>query len=87
MSELNVIRAWKDEEYRASLSTAERAGAPPNPAGAIEVLFSTHNEVVGAAGSWFGACISVDWMPCSVMLCPTFLWQCETGGIACPIFK
>ena len=86
MSELNVIRAWKDEEYRASLSAAERADSPPNPAGAIDVSSSMQNEVVGAAGSWFGAC-SVDWMPCSVMICTTFLWQCETGGIVCPMFK
>jgi mersacidin/lichenicidin family type 2 lantibiotic len=75
MSELNVIRAWKDEEYRASLSAAERADAPPNPAGAIDVLSSVQNEVAGTGGSWFGAGISVDWMPCSVMICPTFLWQ------------
>ena len=86
MSELNVIRAWKDEEYRSSLSVVERDSAPPNPAGVIDLTYMQQDDVVGAGGSWFGACVSVDWMPCSVMMCPTFLWQCETGGLVCPIF-
>src|SRR5262249_27576124 len=30
---VDVIRAWKDEAYRASLSAAERAALPPNPGG------------------------------------------------------
>jgi mersacidin/lichenicidin family type 2 lantibiotic len=34
---LNVIRAWRDEEYRSSLSDAERAHVPSSPAGAIEL--------------------------------------------------
>ena len=29
-----IIRAWKDPEYRASLSTQARAGLPESPAGA-----------------------------------------------------
>jgi mersacidin/lichenicidin family type 2 lantibiotic len=35
MSTQNIIRAWKDESYRASLSEAERAALPANPAGVI----------------------------------------------------
>ena len=31
MSYVNVIRAWKDEAYRRSLSDAERAQLPPSP--------------------------------------------------------
>ncbi|MCI0388644.1 MAG: mersacidin/lichenicidin family type 2 lantibiotic [Acidobacteria bacterium] len=37
MSRNNIIRAWKDEEYRSSLSEAERALLPENPAGLIEL--------------------------------------------------
>jgi mersacidin/lichenicidin family type 2 lantibiotic len=81
MSDLNVIRAWKDEEYRSSLSAAERAGAPPNPAGAVGISATEQNDVDGPPGSWF-ACNSRDWMPCSVMMCPTYL----AGGIICPIW-
>ena len=33
VSQANIIRAWKDEEYRLSLSEAERASLPANPAG------------------------------------------------------
>ena len=37
MSHSHIIRAWKDEEYRLSLSAAERAQLPENPAGLIEL--------------------------------------------------
>jgi mersacidin/lichenicidin family type 2 lantibiotic len=37
MSKQNIIRAWKDEAYRRSLSAAERALLPANPAGLIEL--------------------------------------------------
>jgi mersacidin/lichenicidin family type 2 lantibiotic len=37
MSKTNIIRAWKDEAYRLTLSAAERALVPANPAGAIEL--------------------------------------------------
>ena len=37
MSRRDIIRAWKDEEYRESLSEAERALLPENPAGIIEL--------------------------------------------------
>jgi mersacidin/lichenicidin family type 2 lantibiotic len=33
MSTQNIIRAWKDESYRSSLSGAELAALPANPAG------------------------------------------------------
>src|SRR4051794_23240689 len=31
-SHVDVVRAWKDSEYRAGLSEAERAALPENPA-------------------------------------------------------
>lgn len=37
MSKVNIIRAWKDEAYRMSLSPEERASLPANPAGSIEL--------------------------------------------------
>ena len=37
MSRLDVIRAWKDAAYRNSLSAAEKAMLPANPAGAVEL--------------------------------------------------
>jgi mersacidin/lichenicidin family type 2 lantibiotic len=35
MSRKDIIRAWKDETYRQSLSEAERAQLPAHPAGLI----------------------------------------------------
>ncbi|WP_228060620.1 mersacidin/lichenicidin family type 2 lantibiotic [Coleofasciculus sp. LEGE 07081] len=37
MSNLDIIRAWKDEEYRNSLSEEQRDQLPENPAGMIEL--------------------------------------------------
>ena len=36
MTTQNIIRAWKDPEYRNSLSASERALLPANPAGRLE---------------------------------------------------
>jgi mersacidin/lichenicidin family type 2 lantibiotic len=79
MSELNVIRAWKNQEYRESLSAAELDSTPPNPAGALGIS-ATEQNLDGPPGSWLG-CISRDWMPCSLMMCATYL----APGI-CPIW-
>ena len=48
MSKLNVIRAWKNEEFRRGLTAAERAQLPENPAGAIEL---TSDELMSIDGS------------------------------------
>jgi mersacidin/lichenicidin family type 2 lantibiotic len=47
MSELNIIRAWKDAEYRQSLSEAERALLPEHPAGLIEL---SDADLIAAGG-------------------------------------
>jgi mersacidin/lichenicidin family type 2 lantibiotic len=36
MSKDNMIRAWKDPEYRVTLNAQERALLPANPAGTID---------------------------------------------------
>ena len=47
MSKLDIIRAWKDEAYRNSLSTAEQAQLPQNPAGEITL---SDAELAGVDG-------------------------------------
>lgn len=47
MSEQDIIRAWKDEEYRNSLSEAQRAQLPDNPVGAVELPDSDLDSVSG----------------------------------------
>jgi len=37
MSREQIIRAWKDETYRSSLSEAERASLPEHPAGIVDL--------------------------------------------------
>jgi mersacidin/lichenicidin family type 2 lantibiotic len=42
----NIIRAWKDPEYRNNLSESERAALPANPAGRIEVADAKSNQAI-----------------------------------------
>ncbi len=46
---VNIVRAWKDAEYRASLSQEELASIPANPAG--EALSDVEKASVNAGGS------------------------------------
>jgi mersacidin/lichenicidin family type 2 lantibiotic len=57
MSQHDIIRAWKDEDYRNSLSEAQRAQLPAHPAGLIELTTDELDLVAGAEsiitnGSW-----------------------------------
>jgi mersacidin/lichenicidin family type 2 lantibiotic len=47
MRNMDIIRAWKDPEYRLSLSEAEKALLPDHPAGIIEL---TDDEMSAVAG-------------------------------------
>jgi mersacidin/lichenicidin family type 2 lantibiotic len=47
MNRLEVIRAWKDEEYFNSLNENERTLVPRNPAGLVEL---TDQDLGGANG-------------------------------------
>ncbi|HWG43868.1 MAG TPA: mersacidin/lichenicidin family type 2 lantibiotic [Gemmataceae bacterium] len=55
MSRIDIIRAWKDETYRQSLSEAQRAALPPNPAGMVEL---TEAEAATVEGKMSYACCS-----------------------------
>jgi mersacidin/lichenicidin family type 2 lantibiotic len=50
VAKIDIVRAWKDEEYRASLADAERALLPPNPAGLIDLDDGEMKKVLGAGG-------------------------------------
>jgi mersacidin/lichenicidin family type 2 lantibiotic len=47
MSHENIVRAWKDEEFRNSLSAEELALLPENPAGVIELEDAELEAVTG----------------------------------------
>jgi len=47
MNAFDIIRAWKDEAYRGSLSAAQLAALPANPAGMVELAETDLDIVVG----------------------------------------
>ena len=62
MSNLDVIRAWKDEEYRLSLGADELALLPDHPAGLIEFLdhrASGLAEPITTEQSVWDSCITI----------------------------
>jgi len=48
MFSIDLIRAWKDEDYRAGLSEEQLAQLPQHPAGGIEVRQCDRNIFEGA---------------------------------------
>jgi mersacidin/lichenicidin family type 2 lantibiotic len=54
VAKIDIVRAWKDEEYRASLTDAERALLPPNPAGLIDLDDEEMKQVLGSGGNGGG---------------------------------
>ncbi len=46
----NIVRAWKDETYRQSLSAEEQAVLPSNPVGEIELTQAELEAISGAFG-------------------------------------
>ena len=46
-----IIRAWKDEKYRRSLTDAERAQLPANPAGLVDLSDAMLESIGGARGT------------------------------------
>lgn len=86
MSGLNVIRAWKDAKYRRSLSAAELAQLPENPAGPVEL---TDFELRKAGGLGGGGGVQTTAVTCTATLggcCPaTTAPTCTASfGGCCP---
>jgi mersacidin/lichenicidin family type 2 lantibiotic len=46
----NLVRVWKDDTYRQSLSAEEQAMLPANPAGAIELTDAQLAAIYGTSG-------------------------------------
>jgi len=71
MSNIDIIRAWKDQDYRNSLTSAELASIPANPVGLIELT----DEDLGRASGGSGPFASMATLRCCTML---------TGGCDTP---
>jgi mersacidin/lichenicidin family type 2 lantibiotic len=94
MCKFDVVRAWKDEDYRMSLSDAERRMLPTNPAGLIEISDSELGAVAGGeaggGGGSFGFFCSL-LGPCYSelnVMCTGCILPCggTAGPFFCPIF-
>lgn len=51
MNANTIIRAWKDEEYRRSLSAEQLEALPANPAGLVEVAEEDLDLVAGGTAT------------------------------------
>jgi mersacidin/lichenicidin family type 2 lantibiotic len=47
LDNLSIVRAWKDEAYRQSMTEAERAALPQHPAGMLELTDAELADVAG----------------------------------------
>ena len=56
MSSLDIIRAWKDEDYRLGLTDAQRAMLPDSPVGLIELSDADMGLLAGGTGSCSNSC-------------------------------
>lgn len=80
MSNDDIIRAWKDDEYRNSLSAEKRAQLPENPADIVELNDYELAEVSGAKTSGVltaGCCqpTIIGLTQCG-LLCPSVIFWC-----------
>jgi mersacidin/lichenicidin family type 2 lantibiotic len=63
ISDIDVVRAWKDEEYFNSLSEEQKAQLPENPAGMIELTDEALNGIVGGQIGRFPTITADCWCP------------------------
>jgi mersacidin/lichenicidin family type 2 lantibiotic len=79
MKNNHVVRAWKDQEYRQSLSAAERANLPAHPSGRIEL---TDADLGGASGGLDKSTMNLNYA--TGALCGlTNRTICITAGVKC----
>ena len=75
MSDIDIIRAWKDEDYFNSLSEEMRSQLLENPAGIIELADTEMARVAGGLSEPNSLC--VDACPSTSLVCITI--PCNTG--------
>ena len=79
MSNLDIIRAWKDEEYRNSLSEEERAQLPENPAGFVELTDAEMSAIAGGvAGNIIGGQFAYQTLTANGEICCSSGDSCNT---------
>ena len=60
MSNFDIVRAWKDQDYLESLSEDQRSALPENPAGVIDMTDKEIESLNGASfASWLCNCTNI----------------------------
>jgi mersacidin/lichenicidin family type 2 lantibiotic len=62
MSDNEIIRSWKDEEFRLGLEPAERGLLPANPAGLMELTDEALDDLIAGAAAAMASCC---WSSCN----------------------
>jgi mersacidin/lichenicidin family type 2 lantibiotic len=70
-----IIRAWKDPEYRATLTEAELTALPAHPSGQIVL---TDSDLGGVAGAEEANTENIETWGCCKTLPSTFYMPCKT---------
>ncbi|MCY1073800.1 mersacidin/lichenicidin family type 2 lantibiotic [Archangium lansingense] len=75
-----IIRAWKDPQYRASLSTEERAALPESPVGpSMDALGEAElGQAVGGGGPVRPPRVTTRAAGCEPLITGNFLSRCFT---------
>ena len=73
---VDMIRAWKDEAYRQSLTSEQQASLPQNPAGALELSENELETIHGTEGGTFMNTFATT-------ACTQSAGVCFTFGVAC----
>jgi mersacidin/lichenicidin family type 2 lantibiotic len=55
MSAIDIVRAWKDPDYRARLTAQERESLPAHPAGLMELDEADLDHVAGGGICRYGS--------------------------------
>ncbi|TLM97727.1 mersacidin/lichenicidin family type 2 lantibiotic [bacterium] len=77
MNSSDVIRAWKDEDFRSTLSSEQLAMLPANPAGLVEL---SDEELLGVEGGTSVVCtILVTVILVSLVTCNTTINSMHEG--------
>jgi mersacidin/lichenicidin family type 2 lantibiotic len=63
--QIDIVRAWKDEAYRQSLSEEERRTLPENPVGEIELTDADLEAVYGGGTAAIGCSVACHSVVCN----------------------
>jgi mersacidin/lichenicidin family type 2 lantibiotic len=66
---IDVARAWRDEDYFLSLTEEERAGLGTHPAGVTSLQDTALKSISGGCCNSYNACSSAACTPCPPFEC------------------